>query len=76
MPLAVTALGALWAVTVTVIGYLYVSDMARLADLEHKVDGLAVKVMEEYVRKDDFTRFEERVLNTLERIEDKIDRKQ
>lgn len=70
------AFDALFYVATGILAWLLNSYSKRIATLEQANLTLNISLADRYVKKDDMKDLEERLITTLIRIEDKIDRKQ
>ena len=67
---------ALFYVCTGVLAYLLNSYSTRIKRLEEDLTSTKLALPEKYVQKNDMKDFEERVISSLNRIEDKLDSKQ
>ena len=56
------------------LGVLHTRLHSRIEDLERRIDGIELKVAEEYVTKTDLTSMVDRVESHMVRIENKLDK--
>ena len=70
------AFDILFYIATGILGYLLNSYSQRIKSLEASLVTLQSSIPEKYVQKNDMRDFEDRVLSALNRIEDKLDRKQ
>lgn len=67
---------ALFYICTGVLAYLLNSYSQRIKRLEEEMIQQKINLPKEYVQKNDMKDFEERVISSLNRIEDKLDNKQ